>query len=281
MTARIAAVQWAPTFSDPASNLNAMAGAAREAFLAGAKLAIFPEASVAGYCFSSAAEALEQAETVPGPSTEAMQRICAEREAHVVYGTIEREGDVLRNTAVLVGPKGLIGKYHKAHLPFLGVDRFVTPGTTPFTVFEAGPLRIGMLICYDGSFPEATRCLMLAGADLVCLPTNWPTGGLGAAEYLTNARAYENHLYFAAVNRIGAERGFKFIGRSRICGPYGDALAEAWHDRAEIIYADINPQLARNKHLVRVPGEHEIHRTNDRRPELYGTLTEMRRPHCD
>src|SRR5256885_901773 len=73
-------------------------------------------------------------------------------------------------------------------------------------------LRIGMNICYDGSFPEAARCLMLLGADLIVLPTNWPTGAISTAKTLIPARALENHLYYAAVNRVGTERGFQFIG---------------------------------------------------------------------
>src|SRR5204863_4130515 len=110
---------------------------------------------------------------------------------------------------------------------------FTTSGDRPFAVHEiplipnpfpaAGrgeTLRIGINICYDGSFPEAARCLMLLGADLIVLPTNWPTGAISTAKTLIPARALENHLYYAAVNRVGAERGFRFIGMSRIvdCG---------------------------------------------------------------
>src|SRR5205814_20144 len=74
-------------------------------------------------------------------------------------------------------------------------------------------------------FPEASRCLMLLGADLVILPTNWPTGAVTTVCHLVQARALENHIFFAAVNRVGEERGFRFIGQSRIIAPNADLLA--------------------------------------------------------
>jgi predicted amidohydrolase len=85
----------------------------------------------------------------------------------------------------------------------------------------------------------------------------------------------ENHVYFMAVNRVGIERGFCFIGISAICDPTGKTLATADHDREAILYADVDPAWARNKHLIRVPGKHEIHRFKDRRPEMYQRIVEQ------
>ena len=87
----------------------------------------------------------------------------------------------------------------------------------------------------------------------------------------------ENGVYYLAVNRVGTERGFTFIGKSRICDPRGHVLAEAMHADEAILYAEIDPAKARNKHVIRVPGKHEIDRLADRRPEMYGILTQ---PHC-
>jgi predicted amidohydrolase len=84
----------------------------------------------------------------------------------------------------------------------------------------------------------------------------------------------ENNVYFAAVNRVGTERGFRFIGGSKICDPSGDELAAAPHADETILYADIDPQRARRKHIIRVPGKHEINRFADRRPETYGRTVE-------
>ena len=77
-----------------------------------------------------------------------------------------------------------------------------------------------------------------------------------------------------SVNRIGTERGFEFIGKSKICDPRGANMAFADHANEEILYATIDPSLARNKHLVSIPGEHEVHRMKDRRPDSYGVLAE-------
>ncbi len=97
------------------------------------------------------------------------------------------------------------------------------------------------------------------------------------AEHVINSRALENAVYFAAVNRVGTERGFTFIGHSKIADPSGRTLAYANHDREEILIAEIDPQLARRKHIVRRPGEHEIDRLADRRPELYGPVVQAHR----
>jgi predicted amidohydrolase len=269
---KIAGFQLDVVFAKPDHNLAALLEKMEEAARAGVKLAIFPEAYLTGYCYRSKEEAMTVAEPVPGPSSQRIIDACRTHDLHVVYGTLERDGDRLFNAAVLVGPSGVVGAYRKTHLPFLGVDKFATPGDKPYRVYDVGGLNVALLICYDGSFPEATRCLMLEGADLVCLPTNWPTGGIGAAEYLTNARAYENTIFFAAVNRVGDERGFQFIGRSRICGPDGRMLAEVWNEEPGVMIAEIDPAEARRKRLVRIPGEHEIDRVKDRRPDLYGRL---------
>ena len=133
-----------------------------------------------------------------------------------------------------------------------------------------------MNICYDSAFPEAARSLTLLGADLIALPTNWPPGAECVAGFVINARAMENAVYFAAANRVGEERGFRFIGRSRICAPNGQTLATSDDDNETILYADIDPELARNKLAVREPGRHAIDRMADRRPEMYGALT---KPH--
>jgi predicted amidohydrolase len=284
---KIAGVQMDIRIGDVPGNLARMADRHREAARNGAKLVVFPECAVPGYCFTGVDEALPFAEPIPGPSVTAIHAVCRETDTLCVFGMLERADSVdgsprLFNAAVLVGPSGLIGAYRKTHLPFLGIDMHTAYGDRPFAVHNAAvhnagshaasDLNIGLLICYDAAFPEATRSLGLAGADIVCLPTNWPPGSELVAEHVINARALENNLYYIAVNRVGDERGFTFIGQSKIADPVGRTLAYANHNREEILYADIDPLAARNKHLVRRPGEHEIHRLADRRPELYGDL---------
>ena len=145
-----------------------------------------------------------------------------------------------------------------------GADKFLDPGDRPFAVHDLGGLRVGMTICYDGSFPESTRCLMLLGADLVVLPTNWPSGAASTVKYLVQCRALENNLYYAAVNRVGEERGFRFIGGSRLADVNGDLLALAGEGE-EVITAEVDPDRARRKRLVFIPGKYEVDRVHDRR----------------
>jgi 5-aminopentanamidase len=275
---KIAGVQMDCRLAEKTANLDAIRDRLRAAHDRGARLVVFPECALTGYCFTSKQEAWPHAEPVPGPSTEVLARDCRELDVFVVVGLLEaRPADgALFNACALIGPAGVVATYRKVHLPFLGVDRFTTPGDEPFAVHDLGGLRVGMSICYDGSFPEAARCLMLRGADLIVLPTNWPTGALGTAKYLVPARALENQVYYAAVNRVGRERGFSFIGRSRIVDCRGEPLAASEDDRPTILYADIDPAQARAKHVVHIPGEYELHRTAHRRPEMYGALVEPR-----
>src|SRR5947209_3390905 len=205
---KVAAVQMDVAFADKAQNLERVGQKLREAAGRDAKLAVFPECCLTGYAYESKQEALPIAEPIPGPSTEVLAADCRELGVWAVVGLLERPpgGDALFNTCVLLGPEGIRATYRKIHLPFLGVDRFTTPGDRPFAVHDLGGLRVGMLICYDGSFPESARVLMLLGADLIVLPTNWPTGALSTVKYLVQPRALENRIYYAAVNRIGTER---------------------------------------------------------------------------
>jgi len=272
----VAGIQCDPRIARPDLNLEMIAEWAALAREAGAALAIFPECAVTGYCFDSVEEAMEVAEPVPGPSTAALAAIANRLNLHLVVGMLERAGEQLYNVAAMVGPGGLIGSYRKIHLPFLGVDRFTAHGRDGFQVYDTSLARIGVNICYDCSFPESARVMMLGGADLIALPTNWPeSGGCAIPDFVVPTRAIENKVYYAAVNRVGEERGVRFIGRSSIVNPYGKALATA-DDAEQMLLAEINPAESRDKHIVRVPGEHEIHRLNDRQPDQYGLLTRPR-----
>lgn len=275
---RIAAAQMDVTLGDREGNLARMLAKLEAAAGQGARLVVFPECALPGYCFESLAEARPHAETVPGPATKAFSVACRRLGVHAVFGLLEADRDRLFNACVLVGPEGVVGTYRKVHLPFLGIDRFTTPGDRQFAVHEVPvdgqTLRVGMNICYDGSFPESARVMTLLGADLILLPTNWPPGSECMAACVVNARAMENHIYYLAVNRVGTERGFRFIGQSKICAPGGQVIAEAPHEDETLLLADVDVDKARNKHLVRVPGKHEINRIADRRPEMYGKLVE-------
>jgi len=274
-TWEIAAVQMDCRLGDRPATLEVIRSRLHTAAREGARLVIFPECILTGYAFSSKAEAMPHAEPIPGLSTEALLTDCRALNVWAVVGLLERDGDRLFNAAALLGPSGVVANYRKVHLPCLGVDRFTTPGDRPFAVHELGDLgglRVGINICYDCSFPESSRVLSLLGADLIALPTNWPPGAARNPKFVVSTRALENHVYYAAVNRVGSERGFSFIGQSRIADCTGDLLAATDGKEETILYATIDPERARNKRIVHMAGEYEVNRMADRRPGLYGPV---------
>jgi 5-aminopentanamidase len=271
-TWKVAAVQMDCVLGAVDDNLRAVRAALHRAADSGARLVVFPECVLTGYAFDSRAEAWPHAQPVPGPACAALAEDCRRREVHAVVGLLERgPGGELYNACVLVGPGGLVAGYRKVHLPLLGVDRFTTPGDRPFAVHDLGGLRVGMNICYDASFPESSRVLALLGADLIVLPTNWPSGARAVVKYLVPARALENHVYYMGVNRVGEERGFRFIGQSLVVGCTGEPLARAG-EGPEVLLAEVDPAEARAKRRVFIPGKYEVDRVADRRPEMYGPL---------
>jgi predicted amidohydrolase len=275
---RIAVVQTNPKFGVPGHNLDRIEATMRELATDGVELTVFPECDVTGYVYASLEEAMEVAESVPGPVCERLASISAECGVYAVVGTLEREGDRCFNAALLVGPDGFSAKYRKTHTLCLGVDRFTTPGDIPFRVHDLPFGRLGILICYDLRFPEAPRALALAGAQAIALPTNWPAASTLQPDVFTRARAAENRVFVLAADRVGTEREAQFLGRSQIVDPDGAVRREASRDRQEILIADIDFQEADIKNLVMEAGKHEMDCLADRRPELYGAVARVSEP---
>ncbi|MCI0487322.1 MAG: carbon-nitrogen hydrolase family protein [Blastocatellia bacterium] len=246
----------------------------RSAAEGSARLVIFPECALTGYCFDSLEEAKPFAEPFDGPSAATIAEACRSTDVYAIAGFIESDASNFYNAAMLVGPDGPVAVYRKAHIPYIGVDRFVTPGDKPFAVHNLPAGRVGMNICYDMSFPEGSRTLKLLGAELIVLATNWPAGAWRNPEFVINTRALENHVNFAAANRVGVERGWRFIGRSKIVDYNGDTLAEASGEREEILFAQIDFQESNNNRIIKVAGAYEIDRIADRRVEFYDAVTQ-------
>ena len=236
-------------------------------------LLAFPECFLQGYCYESLEEASAAAIEKDDAALQQVLDYAKEYDTHIVFGFLERDGESVYNACGLATRQGTLHRYHKVHLPKLGVDQFTTPGDTFQPVIVDG-VSIGLNVCYDCSFPEPARLLALQDVDLIVLPTNWPPGAGSTADFIPNARALENNIYYMAVNRIGLERGFNFIGKSKICHPDGYDLSFADHENEAVLIADFDPAVARKKHLVRVPDKHEIHRFADRRPEFYKDISE-------
>ncbi|MGH9378950.1 MAG: carbon-nitrogen hydrolase family protein [Terriglobia bacterium] len=271
---KIAAVQMDVALAGKPANLAKILERAGAAAANGARIIIFPECALTGYCFNSLEEARPMVEPIPGPSTEVIARLARRLECTVIVGLLEDSGGQVYNAAAVISPEGAAASFRKVHLPFLGIDRFVARGDRPFAAFATPHGKLGVNICYDASFPEAARALKLDGAQLLAIPTNWPVNS-DSCQHLTNVRALENHMVVAAADRVGEERGFRFAGRSQIADFTGRLLAEAGETDETIIYAEVDLAAADHNRVLRVPGVYEIDRIADRRPEMYGAITQV------
>lgn len=269
---RVACVQANVKFGDPMANAEAAVTELERLKREGVELAIFPEAFLTGYCVDNAPGAQGIAIEAQSDSIRLLQDACERFDMLAVVGFAEQAGDCLYNAAALFEPGKPIRIYRKTHLPELGLDKHVREGEGPLSVYDTRIGKIGLLICFDIRFPEATRTLVLQGADLIVLPTNWPEGAEVSADHISIARAAENRVFFASCNRVGEENGFRFIGRSKIIDPTGKVLAAAG-DQPQTLMADLDFSLARQKRTVNIPGRYETEVLKARRPELYSSLT--------
>ncbi len=161
----------------------------------------------------------ECAEPVPGPSTQYFGQLARQHDLYIVAGLIEREGTTLHNTAALLGPDGsLVGKYRKVTLPRGEIEAGITPGHD-YPVFDTRFGKVGMMICYDGFFPEVARALTIQGAEVIA----WPVWGCNPL--LAQARACENHVYIVSSTYTDSAKHDWMI--SAIYDHYGDVLAKA------------------------------------------------------
>lgn len=271
----VCGVQLSPRPGDAGANTDRVAAEIEAAAADGAELIVFPEAALTGYVFRSLDEAREAAIEATGPEIARLADACSAHGVYAVCGAIERDGADAFNSAFVVGPDGPVGRYRKIHTLCLGADRFTMPGAAPPEVFRLPFGTVGIHICYDGSFPETARVLRLAGAQLLVLPTNWPR--LGLKREVVRVRAYENHAFYLAVNRVGSERGVEFRGGSLAADPDGTLLHEAGPEPGRFI-VEMDLARADETREVVAPGEYELDLIADRRPELYGEITRENDP---
>lgn len=181
----------------------------------GVDLIVLPESLT---YFSSGRSHVDCAETIPGPSTEYFGGLARKHDLYIVAGLIERDGRLVYNTSVLVGPDGeLVGRYRKVSLPRGEIEAGLTPGNS-LPVFETRFGKVGMMICYDGFFPEVAQGLAEQGADVIA----WPVWGCNPL--LAQARACENHVYVVSSTYTPSDK--KWI-RSAVYGHDGKMLVAA------------------------------------------------------
>lgn len=271
MTMKVAAVQISPTFADVPANVSRVRELLDSLASQRVEFVVFPEAMLTGYCFDSKEDALAVALHRDSDEIHSLRKVCDEAGICAVVGFAEREGDALFNTAAIFVPERQPQFYRKTHLPYLGMDRFADVGDA-LDVFEIPGARIGILICFDVRIPEAARTLALKGADILCVPTNWPEQAIITSNCVCPARASENQTFVIAADRVGEENGVRFLGYSKIIAPGGTVLAAADHRNEEIIAAEIDLTLARVKDPVIRPGQYGLPLFSMRRPELYAPL---------
>lgn len=267
---RVAAARTAPRVGDLQGNRARSAEAIEQAAAAGARLVVLPELASSGYQFADRAEAMAAAEPLDGP-TVALWRSLADRHDVVVVGGIcELGGDVLRNTAVVVDAGGLRAVYRKLHLWGNEVELFAA-GDAPAPVVETAAGRLGLAVCYDLWFPEQTRGLALADADVLTIPANLtgdaPQPGLPHIDVITAiATAHLNRVHVVLADRCGIERGHRYLGAALVVDAAGRLLAGPPDgDAPALAVADIDLAQARDKRW----GPHND-LIGDRRPEHYG-----------
>jgi len=255
-------VQFAPVFGDARENLRVIEEACADL---SADLVVLPELCTTGYQFRDRKELLELAEPAGGPTLKALAGVAADCGGHLVAGFAEKEKDRVYNSAVLLGPDGVLGVYRKVHL-FSEEKRLFEPGDAGFPVFRAGGVPLGMMVCFDWIFPESARSLALGGAWVIAHCANLV---LPFCQNALITRALENRVFIISCNRTGAEervagKKYVFTGRSRIVGPDGKVLADGPPDAPAVITAEIDPSQASDKKLT--PLNHLV---RDRRTDQY------------
>jgi N-carbamoylputrescine amidase len=279
---------------DPDENLRRACDKVREAAKRGAQLVCLPELFRAQYfCQREDTALFDLAEPIPGPSSEALSAIARELKIVIVASIFEKRARGLyHNTAAIIENDGTIkGLYRKMHIPddpLYYEKYYFTPGDLGFKAFDTGVTRMGTLVCWDQWYPEGARLTALQGANVIFYPTaiGWhpdEKAEFGVAQHdawrtIQRAHAIANGVFVAVVNRVGHEfgdirgnraagKGLEFWGGSFLCDPFGRVIAEASHDKEEILIGACDLKLIeetrRNWPFLR-----------DRRIESYAGITQ-------
>jgi predicted amidohydrolase len=270
-TVRVACHQLAPVVGELERNRERALAAIDVTAAAGARVVVLPELVSSGYVFRDADEARALAEPADGSMIAGWAERAAAHGLVVAGGFAELGTDGrLYNSAALVDPSGLRAVYRKAHLWDREPD-FFTPGDQPPSVLDTPHGRIGLIVCYDLEFPEWVGSAALRGAELLCVPTNWPReprpDGERPMEVMrAMVAASTNRMAVAVCDRCGTERGVEWVAGTAVAGPDGWLLAgpPATPEPALLI-ADVDLDAARDK--ARGPRNDAV---TDRRPALYG-----------
>jgi len=259
-TLKVAAVQFNICLGDIETNWQSALQGLRCVAAQGAKLAVLPEMWSSGYDYRQLAEL---ATHTPEILTR-LRTLSAELNLTIIGSLAEPDGDKVCNTAWVIDQGEIVGKYRKLHLfSTMSEDRYLHAGDQ-YLVVDTSVGRLGIAICYDLRFPELFRRMALDGAEIICLPAEWPKPRQEHWRTLLRARAIENQLFVVAANCCGIQGKLDFFGMSLLLSARGEVLAEAGEIAtclvAEFDFAEM------------VEYRQQIPCFRDRRPEIYGQL---------
>jgi predicted amidohydrolase len=257
MSIKVATIQFEPTLFRKEENVARLLALASQAARDGARLIVMPEMATTGYCWQDRAEVAPFVETADGPTSQAFAALAREFNCYLVYGMPERDAvtDIYYNSALLVGPQGLIGVHRKTH-PYISEPKWAANGDAGHQVFKTEIGNIAVLICMDIHFIETARLAAVGCAQIICHISNWLAERTPAPYWLT--RGWENGCALIESNRWGWERGVQFSGGSCITDSQGQLLANC-DSGDQVLSAELTLPL-------------ENPALKKRRPELYQRL---------
>lgn len=253
-----AAVQFNIKLGDVDQNLATASRGLRSVAESGAQLAVLPEMWSTGYDYRRLPELSERTPEV----VEAIRQV-SEQTGLVVVGSLPTKVDgEVYNTAYVIDKGQLLDTYSKLHLfSTMGEDRFLAAGNE-MLVTDTSVGKVGVAICYDLRFPEFFRNMALQGAEIICVPAEWPKPRQEHWRTLLRARAIENQLFIAASNCCGIQGKLDFFGMSILIAPRGEVLAEGGEADTNLTATFDFAEMAEYRQQIRALA--------DRRPEIYG-----------
>ena len=257
MTIQAAAIQFNVKQGDVDANLAYVRQALKRAAANGANLALLPEMWSSGFAYRNLNELAQRTAGI----VEELLELSRELKLVICGSMPEPHVSKVFNTVHLIDNGRLAGVYRKLHLfSLLGEDKAFDGGDS-WLLAETSIGRIGVIICYDLRFPELSRRLAVEGAQVICVPAQWPKPRQEHWRTLLRARAIENQLYVAACNACGQIGKLDFFGMSMIIDPKGEVLAEAGENEREI--SALLDMQTMAEWRAQIPC------FNDRRPEYY------------
>lgn len=259
MRFKVSTIQMDIVLGDKERNMSKAADYIKYSLDAGSKFILLPELWTTGYSYSNIGEL---AESLDGETVLRLTGMVKPYNTYIIGSIVERSNGYLYNTAHVIGSNGLIGYYRKAHLiKLLDEHLYFKPGNS-YGVFNTDVGCIGVAICYDLRFPEFIRGLVLKGAKIIFIPSEWPIQRIHHWRSLIVARAIENQVYVVASNRVGVDGRNVYGGHSMIVDPNGQILVEAGDGVETVLVCDLDLDLVEK---VRS----SLPLITDRRPELY------------